>query len=151
VEPAAPSDPSDPVSSAGGADEDLAPRPRAGFRSRPAPTVGAQEMAAVFAGVLRAVIGLVCFFAALLYLPSTPATPVLTGVSLVLVVTGNLSVFRAARGLAQLKILPRALAAGSGVVVVVCVALTAVLGAGAFRPVPPPHEAPPTVRFDSTH
>ncbi len=132
---------------------DLAPAPRPGYRTpRAAPGgISTTQMAALFAGVLRACLGLLGFFAALLYLPVHQATPILAGVSVLLVVTGNVSVFRAIDGSAGVRRLFKGFAAMSLLVLLASTALVIVLGAGAFRPRPPvtqqQDEGPPTVRF----
>jgi hypothetical protein len=140
-------------------DGDLAPRPRPGFRSRPA--VDATEKAALFAGVLRACLGAAGLFAAVLYLPIHIATPILAGVSILMMVTGTTSTWRAVRSAppAYRKI-PAVLGAACLLATGVSVVLTLVFGAGAFGPVAAAREAaraqaeqeareaPPTVRFE---
>jgi hypothetical protein len=114
---------------------DIAPRPRPGFRSRPDPApTDAYEKARLFAGMTRAVLGCVGFFASLLYLPIQMATPILSGVSLLMMVTGSTSVWRAVRDAPQLKMLPRLVAVGCALVAAVTVLLTVTLGAGALGP-----------------
>ena len=85
-------------------DGGIAPRPRPGFRSQPA--FGAAEKAGLFAGVLRAAVGCAGLFAALLYLPIQNVTPVLAGVSILMMVTGCTSSFRAVRDMRSLKRVP---------------------------------------------
>jgi hypothetical protein len=131
---------------------DLAPRARPGFKSRPAPSISTTSMAGLFAGVVRAVVGLLGFTAALQLLPVHMATPILAGVSVLLVVTGNVSAWRALDGSRALRLVFRTLVAISMLVLLAVTVATATLGAGALRkrPLPPPDEGPPTVRFEMT-
>jgi hypothetical protein len=106
-------------------------------------------MAALFAGVVRAIVGLLGFGASLLMLPIHQATPILAGVSVLLVVTGNVSAWRAIEGSRALRIVFRALVGLSLVTLLAITAATAVWGAGALRPkAPPADDGPPTVRFE---
>ena len=132
-------------------DAGIAPRPRPGFRSRPQPQVDPYEKARLFAGMTRAALGCVGFFASLLYLPIQMVTPVLAGVSLLMMVTGSTSVWRAVREAPSLKMLPRAVALLCTVVAMVSVILTMVLGAGALGPLkdmPRPGRDDGAVRFE---
>lgn len=115
----------------------LAPRPRPGFRSR---THGQRDenpldKAQLFAGVLRAGLGVVGLFGALLYLPVQPATPVLSGVSLLMMVTGSTSTWRTVRHTPALKKLPLAVAGLCAVATLLTMCLTWILGAGSLGPV----------------
>lgn len=123
-----------PAAAPGPPEDDLAPRPRPGFRSKREPQVDAYEKARLFAGMLRAALGCVGFFASLLYLPIQMATPILAGVSLLMMVTGSTSVWRAVREAPALKMLPRAVALLCVAVAAVTVVLTLILGAGALGP-----------------
>jgi hypothetical protein len=123
----------DAVDAVAADDAGIAPRPRPGFRSRPDP-VDPYEKARLFAGMTRAVLGCVGFFASLLYMPIQMVTPVLAGVSMLMMVTGTTSVWRAVREAPQLKMLPRAVALMCTVVAIATVVLTMVLGAGALGP-----------------
>lgn len=132
-------------------DAGIAPRPRPGFRSRREPEVDPYEKARLFAGLTRAVLGCVGFFASLLYLPIHMVTPVLSGVSLLMMVTGSTSVWRAVRGAPQLKVLPRAVALLCAAVALVTVVLTMIVGAGALGPLkdlPRPSRDDGAVRFE---
>ena len=107
------------------------PSPRPGFRSHP---VDNYDKARLFAGATRAVLGCAGFFASLLYFPIVIATPVLAGVSILMMVTGSLSVWRAVLEAPALKPAWRAVAGLCGLVTVATIAGTLVLGAGALGP-----------------
>lgn len=140
-----------------GDDAGIAPRPRPGWKSRPA-SIDAFQKASLFAGVLRAALGAAGLFASLLYLPIHTATPILAGVSILMMVTGSTSSWRAVRQAppAYRKI-PLYLAGGCAVATAASVVLTLVFGAGTFGPIAAAREqaredarssAPPTVRFE---
>ena len=114
-------------------DEDLAPRPRPGWRTR-APQGAAVGAAALFAGVLRAAVGAVGLFAAVLYLPIQPATPILAGVSILMMVTGCASTWRAVAQVPRLRRVAWVLMGGCGSAIALTLVLTWVLGAGALGP-----------------
>ncbi|OGQ11930.1 MAG: hypothetical protein A2138_22445 [Deltaproteobacteria bacterium RBG_16_71_12] len=129
-------------------DADLAPRPRAGYRSRPAGLEMTQR-AALMAALVRVAAGLTGLAGTLLWLPITIATPVLAGVSILMMVTGCSSVSKATRSVYPRLTFMVAAACAAGSLIVV--ALTAVLGAGAFGPVrnqAAPPAGPPTVTFE---
>jgi hypothetical protein len=116
-------------------DADLAPRPRPGWRSRRDERQrGGAERTHLFAAVLRAGAGVAGLFAALLYLPIQNVTPVLAGVSILMMVTGNTGAWRAVREIPALKRLPLVLTGGCAVATVAVVVLTLVFGAGSFGP-----------------
>jgi uncharacterized membrane protein HdeD (DUF308 family) len=109
-----------------------------------------QAWSPVAAGVLRATVGIVMFAASLLTLPSTLATPFLTGVSLVMLIGGVASVMRHCRDDERLRAFgryfPIVVAALAGAAVVA----TLVAGPGAFAPrlaSPPPRADDGTIRF----
>ncbi len=122
----------------GGAPDDeddagIAPRPRPGYRT-PRPGGGAAEKAQLFAGVLRAGAGCAGLFAALLYLPIQAVTPILAGVSILMMVTGCTSTWRAVRDAPSLKLVLRVLVAGCAAVTLLTLLLTWILGAGSLGP-----------------
>ncbi len=129
-------------------DAELAPRARPGFRSQPV-ALDMTQKAQVVAALVRVVAGLIGFGGTLLWLPITIATPVLAGVSVLMMVTGCTSLSRASR-LAMPRLTPVvALASAAGTIVIV--GLTVVLGAGAFGPLrnmPPAPQGRPTVTFE---
>lgn len=140
-------------------DDGIAPRPRPGFRSR-ARAVEAFETASLVAGVVRASLGAAGLVASLLYLPIHTATPILAGVSILMMVTGSTSTWRSVRRApASYRKIPLLVAGGCGLVTAATVLLTLVFGAGTFGPVAEAREraqeearaaareAPPTVGF----
>jgi hypothetical protein len=135
-------------------DAGVAPRPRPGHRTPPKAPLWwvMQAWAPVAAGVLRSTAGLIMFAASLLTLPMTMATPLLSGVSLVMLVGGVAATSRSCRDDDRLRGFGRwfpVIASGTaGVVVVVAV----VCGPGAFAPDLGGQPAPParddgTIRF----
>lgn len=135
---------------AGAAEDDaLAPRPRPGFRSRPS-SADSYDKARLFAGGTRAILGCAGFFASLLYFPIVIATPILSGVSILMMVTGSLSVWRAVLEAPALKAAWRVVAGFCALVTVATVVLTLVLGAGALGPLADLKHAPDdgAVRFE---
>src|ERR1043166_2404123 len=137
------------------ADSSIAPRPRPGFRSKPA--FGATEKAGLFAGVMRAAVGCAGLFAALLYLTIQNVTPILAGVSILMMVTGCTSSFRAVREMPALKRVPFILMGACGLVTAVSIVLTMTMGAGSLGPLAdlkhmPKHSdgGAPTVSFQPT-
>lgn len=111
-----------------------------------------QAWAPVAAGVMRATAGLVMFAASLLTLPTTMATPFLTGVSLVMLIGGVAATIKACRDDDRLRrfgrVFPLVVALLAGVAIVVAV----VAGPGAYAPrLGAPPSAPPddgTIRFE---
>jgi hypothetical protein len=97
-------------------------------------TADTYDTARLFAGSVRAALGCVGFFASLLYLPTQMATPILAGVSMLMMVTGTLSVWRALLLAPHLRVVPRVVAGLCVLVTAATVALTLALGAGALGP-----------------
>lgn len=129
--------------------DDIAPHRRPGFRSA---SPNDYDKARLFAGATRAMLGCAGFFASLLYFPIAIATPVLSGVSVLMMVTGTVSVWRAVLPAPALKAVWRGVALLCGLVTAASVVLTLVLGAGALGPLRagPPQSAPGegTVKFE---
>lgn len=127
---------------------DLAPRARPGFRSAPA-GMDMTQKAAMVAALVRVTVGVIGFGGTLLWLPITMATPVLAGVSVLMMVTGCTSVSKATR-LVIPKLAPL-VAGATALIALGIIGVTAVLGAGAFGPVrnmEPAPAGPPTVTFE---
>jgi hypothetical protein len=139
----------DPPQGSADPDQGVAPRPRPGYTT-PSGKISTNQMAALVGGVFRTVVGVLGFFAALLYLPVHQATPILAGVSLLLTVTGTVTVHRAIEGQGGVRLMFRVLLGATLVSLATITVLVVVLGAGAFRPRPPPtaDDRPPTVRFE---
>ena len=113
---------------------DIAPRPRPGFRSRPDDVIRGGEKAHLFAGVFRAAVGAAGLFAALLYLPIQPVTPVLAGISILMMVTGSTSSWRAVRDVPALRRVPLFVIGACSVVTALTLLSTLLLGAGSLGP-----------------
>lgn len=77
---------------------DLVPRPRPGFESADAAPVRDPNLGLLlFAATLRASMGVLCLGVALLYLPAHMWTPILSGVSILMIVNGTTAVWRVGR------------------------------------------------------
>lgn len=129
-------------------DAELAPRPRPGFTSQPA-GLDMTERAQLAAALVRIIAGLGGLGGTLLWLPITIATPVLAGVSMLMMVTGCASLQKATRH--ALPRLARIAVATCAAGTLLIIGLTVTLGAGAFGPVrnqPPPPTGPPTITFE---
>jgi hypothetical protein len=135
-------------------DSDLAPRPRPGWRSRREAPVDVHALPQMVAAVMGGGLGVVALTAALLYLPPHMSTPILAGVSILMITRGAYGAWRVGVAEPRLKRPARAftwLLAGAALVVF---AATAVLGPGGLAPdwsavvgrSPPPAGAP-TVTF----
>lgn len=72
----------------------IAPRPRAGFRSRDEDELDTQVKAAFFAALSRGFVGVICLFVSLLTLPIHMVTPMLSGVAIMMVVSAAYSTWR---------------------------------------------------------
>ena len=111
----------------------IVPRPRPGYRSQPqgiAPRVKAELIAAT----LRALIGVVALATAILYLPTHMVTPILSGVSVIMVVTGTYSVWRVGIAERRLRGITRALSWVMPALVVLVFVLMAIVGPGGLGP-----------------
>jgi hypothetical protein len=110
---------------------DIAPRSRPGYRSpRPAPS---QKMALI-AHVTRGLVGVVCLGAAVLYLPVHFITPVLSGVSFVMIVTGALGAWRCGRADPQIARIAQISTWGLPILSGLVFILMAIFGAGGLGP-----------------
>jgi hypothetical protein len=128
------------------------PRPRPGHQT---PTLSATmaRFAPVAAGVIRAVAGVLAFSAALLTLPIHFATPFLSGVGLLMLVGGCLSVVKECRDEPRLRWFSRLFPIACSVIVVVVGVIVAIYGAGVFAPdlrrePPPPPAHDGAIRFE---
>ncbi len=90
--------------------------------------------APIAAGVIRAVAGLIAFSAALLTLPTHVATPFLTGVGLMMLVGGCVSILKSCQDEPRLRWFARLFPLGCGLVAAGVVGIVVVYGAGAFAP-----------------
>ena len=114
-------------------DSELAPRPRPGFRSSRDRTAGG-EKAHLFAAVMRAACGAAGLFAALLYLPIQNVTPVLAGISILMMVTGSTSAHRSVQNAPALQKVPFYVMGACALVTALTLVLTVVVGAGSLGP-----------------
>lgn len=73
----------------------IAPRPRPGYRSR-AP-VSMTAKASLVATTARALLGVISLGIAVLYLPPQMVTPILSGVSVLMIVSGSYAAWRLGR------------------------------------------------------
>ena len=90
--------------------------------------------APVAAGVIRAAAGVLAFSASLLTLPVHFATPFLSGVGLLMLVGGCVSVIKSCREEPRLRMFARVFPLVCAGLVVVTAGIVAVLGPGAFAP-----------------
>lgn len=144
---------------ASGADDDRAdrwdgdvapvPRPRPGYQT-PSLSQTMSRWAPVAAGVIRAVAGVLAFAASLLTLPIHPATPFLTGVGMLMLVGGCVSVLKETKEIPALRTFARVflLACCAGVVAILVVVF--VWGAGLFAPNLGPPAPSPAARDDGS-
>lgn len=110
------------------------------------------QWAPVAAGVVRAVAGVLAFAGALLTLPIHFATPFLSGVGLLMLVGGCVSVIRACKDEPRLRTFSRVFPLVCCGLVVVVIGVVAVYGPGLFAPnlrAEPPPRDDGTVRFES--
>ena len=124
--------PTDTPRSSAGDTSNLAPRPRPSWRSRPAITP--QDRAALLAAVVRGAVGVLTLFGSLLWLPAQPITPILAGVSILMIVGGATSTWKSGVREPRLARTARVFTWGMPIAALVVVALTGVLGAGHFGP-----------------
>jgi hypothetical protein len=133
-------------------DDAPVPRPRPGYAT-PSLSTTLTQWAPVAAGVVRAVAGVIAFAAALLTLPIHFATPFLSGVGLLMLVGGCVSVVKACKDEPRLRTFSRVFPLACCAVVVIVVGVVAVYGPGAFapnlrgEPAPPPAADDGTIRF----
>lgn len=73
----------------------IAPRPLPGYRSRG--PIRTSDKAALVATTARALLGVVCLGVAVLYLPPHMVTPILSGVSVLMIVSGSYAAWQLGR------------------------------------------------------
>lgn len=131
----------------------IVPRPRPGFRSKKPPGISSRVKSELIAAVLRSAVGVVCLAAATLYMPVHKVTPILTGVSLVMIVTGTYSVWRVGVSERRLRSPTRVLAWLIPSAALAVLLAMVFLGPGAFGPSWEALASPPgydgTVRLQS--
>lgn len=110
----------------------IAPRPRPGFRSRP--EVSTSDKAALVATTMRALLGVLCLGVAVLYLPSHMVTPILSGVSVLMIVSGSAGSWQVARREPRLFPYARVVYWGTPGLGVLVFVLMLIFGPGALGP-----------------
>jgi len=110
------------------------PRPRPGFQSRDEPEVSWSERAALVATATRALVGVLCLFVAALYLPPSMVTPVLMGVSVLMIVSGAYSAWQLVRRVPTFRFYGQLVWWGTPIAAVIIFVLLFVMGGGAFGP-----------------
>lgn len=110
----------------------IAPRPRPGFRSRPAVTT--HEKAALVATTARALLGVLCLGVAVLYLPPQQVTPILSGVSVLMVVSGSYTAWQLGRRAPLLRPYARLVYMGAPGLALLVFLLLPLVGAGGLGP-----------------
>ena len=135
--------------------DDLAPRPRPGWRSRRPDPVDVNALPQLFVAAMGGGMGVVALVAALLYLPPHMSTPVLAGVSLLMITRGAYGAWRVGSAEPRFKTPARVFSWGLPATALVVLALVGVLGVGGLAPDwgallgPPQGPAPPpTVTFE---
>jgi hypothetical protein len=74
----------------------IAPRPRPGFKSRPE-KADLNAKGHLIATTLRGLVGVVCLAVSLLYMPPGMVTPILSGISCLMIVTGAYGAWQVGR------------------------------------------------------
>jgi hypothetical protein len=108
------------------------PGPRPGYES-PEP-VSFHDKAALVATAARALIGVMCLAVAVLYLPAAFVTPILSGVSVMMLVTGAYASWQVARREPRLRSYARMVWWGCPALGLLIFALMLILGPGSFGP-----------------
>lgn len=111
----------------------IVPRPRPGYKSRPQ-GIPTRTKAELVAAVMRALIGVVSLATAVLYVPTHMVTPILSGVSVIMVVTGTYSVWRVGVAEPRLRHLTRPLTWAIPALAVAVFVAMLVVGPGALGP-----------------
>lgn len=109
---------------------DLSPRPRPGYETPAAPLL----TTALFASLLRTFVGVFCLGIALLWFPGQMWTPILSGVSILMVVNGALAVWKCVRRAEAHKVFSLVLVWGPVVVALGIIGFAMVFGPGRLGP-----------------
>lgn len=113
----------------------IVPGPRPGYRTpRPVADITTHTKAALAAALMRAGVGLVCLAAAALYMPVHQVTPLLSGVAIVMIVTGTYSVWRVGIVERRLRRPTRVLAWLIPGLTLLLLAMMGILGPGSLGP-----------------
>jgi len=110
------------------------PGPRPGFKSSDAPRIDIREWTALVATALRALVGVAGLAVSSLYLPPAKVTPILMGVSVMMIVSGSFSAFQLWRRQPLLHFYTRLVWWGTPILAGLVLVLLAILGPGFFGP-----------------
>ena len=109
------------------------PTPRAGFKTRVVP-VDVNDHARLLAAVARALVGVLFIVVALHFLPIHLITPIMTGMGILMVVTGSYAAWQVGRGEPRLAKITRIVVWGAPIIAVLAIVLTTIFGPGKFSP-----------------
>jgi hypothetical protein len=115
-------------------DSDLAPRPRPGFKSRRADPIDPNAWPHLTAACIGGGLGVLALAAALLYLPPHMTTPILAGVSILMITRGAYGAWKVGAAEPRVKAPARVAVYGMTGAALVVMVLTVVLGAGGLAP-----------------
>lgn len=110
----------------------IAPRPRPGFKSRP--DVRTSDKASLVATSARAMLGVLSLCVAVLYLPPHMVTPILTGVSVLMIVSGSFASWQLGRREDRLRPYAKVVYWGAPLLGVLVFVAMFVFGAGSLGP-----------------
>lgn len=111
-----------------------APRPRAGFTSRDDDEIPTERWVSFIAAALRACIGALFVFMAMLYLPVHMMTPILTGMGILMVANGLLATWKLGRTAPRMAMFAKILVYGVPALVVLMFVALGVLGPASLGP-----------------
>lgn len=110
----------------------IAPRPRPGYRSeRP---IRLSDRASLVATSARALLGVLCLGVAVLYLPSHQVTPILSGVSVLMIVSGSYACWQVGRREERLKPYAQVVYWGAPILGALVFVVMFAFGAGSLGP-----------------
>jgi len=113
---------------------DIAPKSRPAGPIRRAPPAPSLPIFPLVAGAVRGLLGVVCLAAAVLYLPIHFSTPVLSGVSVLMCVSGSHTCWKVGRSDPRIQPVAKFLVWGIPIAVVLVFIAMMTLGAGYFGP-----------------
>ncbi len=132
---------------------DIAPRPRPGFRSRREAPIDVNAAPQMVAAAMGGSLGVVALAASMLYFPPHAVTPVLAGVSVLMITRGAYGAWKVGVAEPRLKTAARICTWGLPAGALAAFLAAAVLGPGGLAPDwtaivgGPPPRATPTVTF----
>ena len=113
---------------------DIAPKPMKPGPIKRAPPREAMPIFPLVTAVIRGLLGVVCLGAALLYLPIHFSTPVLSGVSVLMCVTGANSCWRVGRQDERIRATARLFVWGIPICMCLVFVVMFIVGPGGFGP-----------------